>query len=662
MKKRLIALLTAFTFLFCMWPVSVFAADGAITADGTYDLSAYGSDSTVTIHAGLTVTLKGASTTYSNLKIVCVGANTHLTLDNVIIDDSFNDSACALAFSGADNTLTLIGESTLKSGSGCAGLAVPEGTELTITKDSTGSLTATCGNLGAGIGGSYYQAGGTVNISGGTVTANGGLAGAGIGGGVYGAGGTVNISGGTVTANGGLAGAGIGGGNEGAGGTVNISGGTVEANGGDEGLDIGAGRATFNPLFAGSLYISGGSVNADFFGAVYQTSARTAAVYKTVVSGLPVITDVACSYNNGDVFSCKTDANGYLYLWLPRESATVLTRNGGNYYLAVGTIAEANSNTLTTSVYRLVQSSIDLTALSVTGGTLSQTFDRDVAAYSVTADSGSFGDSIAITATTVDSSSGLTINGVAATSGVASTISLNNGANLIPVTVTSAGGMSRKTYILSVNGTVSNANLKSLSISGASLSFDKDTTSYAVSIGRAMPSIDITASASDGKAVMLLNGAILPQEGTRSVGLSAGKNTVSLMVVAQDATTKTYTITINRDTTGSGNGAYLITPDIDAVYTAGLTNDGLPTMTVKSGVKGFTYFTVNIEAVAGHTGMETAVFVQIRDGQQIALSFLNADFDTVGKAGAGFNVKAGDIIEVYLVDSLSNTGGSPSIL
>ena len=60
--------------------------------------------------------------------------------------------------------------------------------------------------------------------------------------------------------------------------------------------------------------------------------------------------------------------------------------------------------------------------------------------------------------------------------------------------------------------------------------------------------------------------------------------------------------------------------------------------------------------------METTVFVQTRNGQEINFSFLNADFDTIGKAGAAFNVKAGDVIEVYLVDSLSNSGSSPSIL
>ena len=87
---------------------------------------------------------------------------------------------------------------------------------------------------GAGIGGGYGRAGGTVTISGGTVTAKGANGAAGIGGGGGGgAGGTVTINSGTVTATGGTwlkapthdGGAGIGGG----GGNANVIGGGAPA-------------------------------------------------------------------------------------------------------------------------------------------------------------------------------------------------------------------------------------------------------------------------------------------------------------------------------------------------------------------------------------------------------------------------------------------------
>lgn len=96
----------------------------------------------------------------------------------------------------------------------CAALEVPSGASLTITKESSecsGSLVATSGDYGAGIGGNNKSAGGDITINGGTVTATSGDSGAGIGGG-YACenGGTIEISGGKVTATASDNGAGIG--------------------------------------------------------------------------------------------------------------------------------------------------------------------------------------------------------------------------------------------------------------------------------------------------------------------------------------------------------------------------------------------------------------------------------------------------------------------
>ena len=104
-----------------------------------------------------------------------------------------------------------------------------------------GTITATGGRDGAGIGSGYSRACGDIAISGGTVVARGGDWGAGIGSGDWGTGGTIAISGGTVVASGGKWGAGIGGGSAGECGTINISGGQVSANSGGYGSGIGPG-------------------------------------------------------------------------------------------------------------------------------------------------------------------------------------------------------------------------------------------------------------------------------------------------------------------------------------------------------------------------------------------------------------------------------------
>ena len=107
-------------------------------------------------------------------------------------------------------TLKLSGASTINGGwhgYGEAAVNVTPGSTLNITNlESSASLTATGQGRAAGMGGSYQQGCGAVNIYGGAVTAIGNSydGAAGIGGGYQGAGGTVNVYGGTVTIYGGI--------------------------------------------------------------------------------------------------------------------------------------------------------------------------------------------------------------------------------------------------------------------------------------------------------------------------------------------------------------------------------------------------------------------------------------------------------------------------
>ena len=489
----------------------------------------------------------------------------------------------------------------------------------------------------------------------------------------------------------------------------------------------------------------------------------------------------------------------------------------------------------TITVTRGLSDNADLSALTVGTGSLDPVFDADTVVYSVqTTDALN---SIDITAVTAEAGSAMTIGGQTAQSNTPVTIPLDNGSNLIPIVITAPDGKTQKSYIISVNGTVDNADLKSLSISEGTLNFDAATTEYYVTVGSDATAIDLTASASDDDAVMLLDGAILSQDGTGTIPLDVGDNKIELMVIAQNATTKTYTITVNRGTSdatlsaltlsdgtlsptfssttytytatvansvssltvtpktsdsgatvtvtgntalsvgsntvtikvtgsdgvttktytvtvtrqaeieitnaslpvsivdgaysvtmaaeggdgsfvwsatglpstlslnsttgvlsgtpvdgdegtysvtitvtdgngvtgdksytlviheGCGNGAYLIVSDGDAAYTGSYTDDGIPTLTVNDGVSGFTYFRVYITTVTGHAGDEVCLFVHRRDGEQIGFCFNEADYDTVGKAGAAFNVQAGDVIEVYIVDELTNGAASnPNVL
>lgn len=143
-------------------------------------------------------------------------------------------------------TGSLTVENVEEGNAGIGGDVQQSGDTITI---NGGEITATGGNLGAGIGGGDNDSGGEITINGGDkiiATGNGG--GAGIGGGNYGAGGMIEINGGNITANGqgsssACGGAGIGGGSQQSGGTITIHGGEIVATGYSGSAGIGSGFA-----------------------------------------------------------------------------------------------------------------------------------------------------------------------------------------------------------------------------------------------------------------------------------------------------------------------------------------------------------------------------------------------------------------------------------
>ena len=221
------------------------------------------------------------------------GKTVNVTLDNVTInvDEGYkygydsNAYKTAVSVTGSGNTnIELNGNNTLTSGYGHAGLEhnkTDDSGTLTIqdeknddgsakgsASDTTGSLTATGGYHGAGIGGSDGQDG-QVTITGGKITATGGNGAAGIGGGAgdtdaVGGDGDVTISGGTINATGGNLAAGIGGGAYGNG-TVTVTDGDITAKAtGKYGAGIGGGYGAIpeGTLIGGNgtVTISGGTI------------------------------------------------------------------------------------------------------------------------------------------------------------------------------------------------------------------------------------------------------------------------------------------------------------------------------------------------------------------------------------------------------------------
>jgi hypothetical protein len=223
------------------------------------------------------ITIKG--TTTAN-KVLVDGVTANITLDGVNIELLSTDSNNAFTLKNSANvTLTLTVSNILKGTANGAGGLTLGSTEI-LTIKGAGDLTASANTNAAGIGGSSFPAGheanGTINILSGTIVATGGSSGAGIGGTNGGNGGVINISGGTITATGG-SGAGIGGGTFGSGGTINISLGTVIATGGSNSAGIGGGIGSDGGIIniSGGIVTSTGNKNGAGIGGGWNNSAGT---------------------------------------------------------------------------------------------------------------------------------------------------------------------------------------------------------------------------------------------------------------------------------------------------------------------------------------------------------------------------------------------------
>ena len=192
MKKMKRILSAAMVLLLMMTlPINAFAAEWYME-DGDITVNAGSSGQTVTQgtnvdvpDAAPVITQKDSSTATTNTVTINAesGATAEVTLDGVNINTSGMGKAAVSTTGDGDVNIELDNENTIKSANDHAGLEKKNTGELTITDSNgvDGSLDATGGNSGAGIGGGDFKDGSNITITGGDVTAQGGESAAGIG-------------------------------------------------------------------------------------------------------------------------------------------------------------------------------------------------------------------------------------------------------------------------------------------------------------------------------------------------------------------------------------------------------------------------------------------------------------------------------------------------
>ncbi len=176
-------------------------------------------------------------------------------------------------------------------------------------------------------------------------------------------------------------------------------------------------------------------------------------------------------------------------------------------------------------------SNADLATLTVSGQTLSPTFNANTTSYTVTVPY--LTTSVNVAATLSDSTASLSGTG---------TKNLTVGNNSVTVRVTAEDG-TIKNYSINIireaDSRSTDNTLSNLEIDGQTLTptFSSSTTSYNVTVPNDITSLVVDATANDSKATVSISG---------NTNFKVGSNTITVKVTAENGTVRNYTINVTR--------------------------------------------------------------------------------------------------------------------
>jgi gliding motility-associated-like protein len=257
-------------------------------------------------------------------------------------------------------------------------------------------------------------------------------------------------------------------------------------------------------------------------------------------------------------------------------SGAIALNFGSNIITTVVTAQDGTTTqTYTTTVTRLQSSDAALSALALSAGTLSPVFAPGTNTYTASVNNTTA--SVTITPTTDDVNATVKVNGATVTSGAASgAIALSFGSNIITTVVTAQDGTTTQTYTTTVTRVPSSdADLSNLTISSGILTpaFSSATTTYATGVSTSVTSVTVTPTTDDNTATVKVNGTtVVSGNASGSILLSAGANTITAVVTAQDGTIKTYTLTVTRtslSTNATLSGLSISSGTLSPVFASG---------------------------------------------------------------------------------------------
>ena len=186
--------------------------------------------------------------------------------------------------------------------------------------------------------------------------------------------------------------------------------------------------------------------------------------------------------------------------------------------------------------------------LVISAGTLAPAFDSGTMTYASVVTNTTA--SVTVQPTAAPGAT-VTVNGTTVVSGASSLpVALSVGTNTITLVVTAGNAITQKTYTVTVQrSTPADRDLSALKLSSGVLApaFDKATTAYTAEVPYSTERITLTPTASAESSAVKVNGqAVSPGGSSDPIDLAVGENEISVVVKAQDLSTKRILVTVRR--------------------------------------------------------------------------------------------------------------------
>ncbi|MGQ0555049.1 MAG: beta strand repeat-containing protein [Nitrospiraceae bacterium] len=305
--------------------------------------------------------------------------------------------------------------------------------------------------------------------------------------------------------------------------------------------------------------------------------------------------DVASGVTSVSVTPTRQDPNATITVnGTPATSgqARTVPLNGAGSNTLINIVVTAQNNSPKAYTVNVARAALggnnNLSALTVSPGTLNPAFNANTLSYTVDVASGVT--SVSVTPTRQDLNATITVNGTPATSGQARTVPLNGaGSNtFINIQVTAPNG-SPKNYSVNVSRAAlgGNNNLQNLTVSPGTLNptFRTDRIAYTVNVDSNVGNLTVTATVQDAGATLTINGQGIGSGQPRVIPLGAPGSTteINVVVIAPNGNPKTYQLDVNRAALGGNNNLSALSvspgtlvPVFDAnttSYTVNVAND-----------------------------------------------------------------------------------------